>query len=88
MTACQDCGHRHIGECLQCEDAAQVGCLAPCALVSDCEHIPNASGTACALCGIPAEMVPPDELADAMMAAHDALLLAQAGQLTAFGDGR
>lgn len=53
----------------------------------DCPHEPNDRGTQCALCGIPAEMVPPDELADAMMAAYNALILAQAGQLTAFGDG-
>lgn len=49
-----------------------------------CEHIPNDRGTACALCGIPAEMVTPDELADALYAECERRRLEAGGQLTAF----
>ena len=84
---CLDCGHGWHGpaECLQCEDAAQVGCLAPCASVP-CSHEPDARGVKCAHCGIKAEMVPPDELAGALYAAIVARELAEAGQLGMFGD--
>jgi len=80
---CESCGHRHNGECWQCEDAAQVGHYAPCASVP-CNHEPDPRGVKCQHCGIPAEMVPPDEIADALMAAIDAARLAAGGQLAMF----
>lgn len=45
-----------------------------------CDHYPNARGTACENCGIPAEMVPPDELAEAFMAEVRASALRETGQ--------
>ena len=38
---------------------------------SDCEHEPDWLGVKCQHCGIPAEMVPPDELAEHLSAALD-----------------
>lgn len=49
---------------------------------SDCEHEPNARGTECLRCGIPAETVGPDELTDALMVEIEARRLAAAGQST------
>ena len=46
----------------------------------ECRHEPNLRGTACQHCGIPAEMVTPDELSDALMAEAVALRLRAAGQ--------
>jgi hypothetical protein len=48
--------------------------------VSDCAHEPNARGTACQHCGIPAELVTPDELAEALSAEMDAARLRADGQ--------
>ena len=50
------------------------------AQASDCAHEPNVRGTACQHCGIPAEMVTPDELTDALMAEIESARLAAGGQ--------
>jgi hypothetical protein len=47
---------------------------------TDCEHEPNARGTQCQHCGIPAEMVTPEELEAALMAEIDNARLAASGQ--------
>lgn len=47
---------------------------------ASCDHEPNARGTACEHCGLTAELVTPDELAEAMMAEVAALRLAVGGQ--------
>lgn len=46
----------------------------------ECTHEPNARGTQCQHCGIPAEMVTPDELAEALTAEMDAARLRAGGQ--------
>ena len=46
----------------------------------ECDHEPNLRGTACQHCGIPAEMVTPDELAEAMMAEVAAIERREGGQ--------
>lgn len=48
---------------------------------SPCDHWPNPRGTACQHCGLTAELVTPDELAEAMMAESAALAVRAAGQL-------
>ena len=48
---------------------------------SDCAHEPNARGTACQHCGIPAEMVTPDELAEALTVEIEAARIAASGQM-------
>jgi len=50
----------------------------------DCEHTPNARGTACERRGMPAEMVPPDELQEALWAEIMRARLAASGQLAMF----
>lgn len=47
----------------------------------DCQHEPNARGTQCQHCGIPAEMVAPDELAEALSAALIAVERSRLGQV-------
>ena len=47
---------------------------------SSCDHWPNARGTACQHCGLTAELVTPDELAEALMAEVDAARLRAGGQ--------
>jgi hypothetical protein len=46
----------------------------------DCDHEPNARGTACQHCGIPAELVTPDELAEALSDEMDAARMRASGQ--------
>lgn len=48
---------------------------------SSCDHWPNARGTACQHCGLTAELVTPDELADALTAELAAARLRAGGQL-------
>lgn len=43
---------------------------------------PDAYGLRCVLCGIPAELVPPDELADALWDAYRERLLTAEGQVS------
>ena len=52
---------------------------------SDCEHEPDWLGVKCQHCGIPAEMVTPDELAEHLSAALDTAYAEMAGQLGMFG---
>ena len=47
----------------------------------ECQHEPNLRGTACQHCGIPAEMVTPDELAEALTVEIDAARIAASGQM-------
>ena len=47
---------------------------------ADCDHEPNARGTQCQHCGIPAELVTPDELAEALSAEMDAARMRASGQ--------
>lgn len=47
---------------------------------SSCDHEPNARGTACQHCGIPAELVTPDELEMALTAEIENARLAASGQ--------
>jgi hypothetical protein len=47
---------------------------------TECRHEPNLRGTACQHCGIPAELVTPDELTDALMAEIVAIRVRDAGQ--------
>lgn len=46
----------------------------------DCAHEPNALGTACQHCGLTAELVTPDELAEALAAEIDRARLVAGGQ--------
>lgn len=46
-----------------------------------CAHEPDALGVRCQHCGIPAVMVPPDELAEALMAEVAAAAIRASGQL-------
>lgn len=48
--------------------------------MGECTHEPNLRGTACQHCGMPAELVTPDELGEAMMAELSALRVRASGQ--------
>ncbi len=60
--------------------ATSQSCWRNIAEARPCVHEPNARGTACQHCGIPAEMVTPDELTDALMAEMANARLAAGGQ--------
>lgn len=59
-------------------------CWRTIAEARNCEHEPNSLGTSCQHCGIPAEMVPPDELAEHLSAAIATALREIAGQIGLF----